>query len=240
MTKRRLNWAALLNARDLGGLPTTAGGTRFRAVVRSDTLRRLREAGRAALLAYGVRTIVDLRSHTEVRAAPSPLRDHAGYRNLPFIDEAGLAALASFDTAADTYLWQLESQAVRVAAVLRAVAEAPPGGVLVHCVAGKDRTGMVVALLLTVAGVAREAVAEDYGLSAEGLALMLEEALAAEPDSGQWARLRRAYTARPEAMARLLADLDSRYGGVDGYLERAGLGAETLRRLRRRLTSPPA
>jgi protein-tyrosine phosphatase len=235
MTTRRLTWAALLNARDLGGLPTAAGATPFGVVVRSDGLGRLTEAGRAELLAYGVRTIVDLRSETEVRAAPSPLRHHPGYRNLPFIDEAGLELLDRSDVAADTYLWQLESQAARVAAILRAVAGAPAGGVLVHCMAGKDRTGMVAALLLSVAGAGRQVVAEDYALSTAGLVPMLEEALAAEPDAGRRARLRRAYAAPPKAIVRLLEDLDGRYGGVDGYLRWAGVDAETRELLGRRL-----
>jgi protein-tyrosine phosphatase len=238
VTTRRLAWSALLNARDLGGLPTGAGGTRPGAVARSDALGRLTDEGRAALLAHGVRTIVDLRSETEVRTAPGPFRDHPGYRNLAFIDEAGLASLDRFELGADSYLWQLESQAVRVAAVLRAVADAPAGGVLVHCAAGKDRTGMVAALLLTVAGVERQVVAEDYALSAAGLVPMLEEALAAEPDPAGKARLRRMFTAPPGAMLGLLENLDGRYGGVEGYLEWAGVGPETRARLRQRLTGP--
>ena len=235
---RRLEWAALLNARDLGGLPALGGATRFGAVVRTDGHGRLMDAGRSALVAYGVRTIIDLRSVAEARGSPSPLRDHEGYRNLPFIDDGGLAQLARYDTAAESYLWQLESQAARVAAVLGAIAEAPAGGVLVHCFAGKDRTGLVAALLLTVAGVAPEVVAADYGLSEEALAGMLEEALAAEPDAGRRARLRRMFAAPPGAVERLLADLDARYGGVEGYLERAGVDGGARDALRRRLLAP--
>jgi len=235
---RRLEWAALVNARDLGGLPSAGGETRFRAVVRTDGHGRLTGAGRAALVAYGVRTIVDLRSATEVRDAPSPLRDHEGYRNLPFIDEAGLRQLDRYDTAAASYLWQLESQAVRVAAILHAIAEAPAGGVVVHCFAGKDRTGLITALLLTVAGVELDAVAGDYALSEAALAGMLDEALAAEPDPARRARLRLAYSAPPDAMALVLAELGRRYGGVEGYLDRTGVDGATRDALRRRLLDP--
>ncbi len=232
---RRLGWARLLNARDLGGLPAGDGTTRFRAVVRSDGPARLEDAGRAAMLAYGVATIVDLRSETEVGQAPSPLRDVPGYRHRPFIDEAGLEVVSRNGVAADTYLWQLESQAARVGAIFNEIAGAPPGAVLVHCAAGKDRTGMVAAMLLGLAGVEAAVVAGDYALSGEALLPLLEDVLAAEPDADRQAFIRRMFACPPEAMLRLLADLDGRYGGVAGYLTAAGVGAEAQERLRRRL-----
>jgi len=238
--RRRLEWAALLNARDLGGLPTATGETRFGGVVRTEGHRRLTDAGRSALVAYGVGTIIDLRSATEARESPSPLRDHAGYRNRPLIDEAALEQVARYDRVADSYLWQLESQAARTAAIMLAIAEAPAGGVVVHCHAGKDRTGLVAALLLTLAGVDRQVVAADYAISGEALVPMLEEALAAEPDAPRRARLLGAYAAPPEALVQVLADLDGRYGGgVDGYLEHAGVDARARDALRRRLLAAP-
>jgi protein-tyrosine phosphatase len=235
---RRLEWTALVNARDLGGLKGAGGETRFGAVVRTEGHGRLTRAGRAALVAYGVRTIIDLRSSMEARQSASPLRDHEGYRNLPFIDEAGLQQVARYATAAESYLWQLESQATRVAAILHAVAGAPAGGVVVHCFAGKDRTGLITALLLTAAGVEPDAVAGDYALSEPALAGMLEEALAAEPDPARRARLRLAYAAPPEAMELVLAQLGRRYGGVEGYLDRVGVDGATRELLRRRLLAP--
>src|SRR5215472_14308449 len=132
--ERRLPWDNLLNARDLGRLPAE---------------------GRAAVLAYGVNTIVDVRSPRELAAVPSPFAGFPEYRSLPFFDDAAQAASSPHDTAAENYLDWLTTQPARVAAILHGIADAPPGCILVHCVAGKDRTGVVVALVLAVAGVDR-------------------------------------------------------------------------------------
>jgi protein-tyrosine phosphatase len=205
--------------------------------VRTDRLDRLTDAGRAALLAYGVATIVDLRSENELLAAPSPLRDLDGYRHLPFLDEAAILQADRFDLAVESYLWQLENRAALVADILHTIAGAPPGCVVVHCAAGKDRTGMVSALLLSVAGVDRPAIAADYALSTPWLdaAEDGEEGLAALPDAANRARLRRIYESRPETMLGLLAAVDSRHGGVAGFLAGIGVDEGAQERLRARL-----
>jgi protein-tyrosine phosphatase len=234
---RRLAWADLHNARDLGGLPAAGGRTAFQSVVRTDRLDRLTEAGRAALLAYGVATIVDLRSTGELLAAPSPLRDMDGYRHLPFLDEAAIHHANRFESAIESYLWQLENRMSLVAAAIHAIAEAPPGCVLVHCAAGKDRTGIVSALVLSVAGVDRATIAADYALSTPWLdaARDGEEGLGAQPDAVERARLRRVYESRPETILGLLAAVDSRHGGIAGYLTAIGVGEGAQDRLRARL-----
>jgi protein tyrosine/serine phosphatase len=233
---RLLDWPALFNARDLGGLPAAGGATRFGALVRSDTLRRLTEPGWAALRAHGVTTILDQRAPTESRNWSYPVGDHATYRNMPFMDDAALASVgARFEVDGDNYLWQLEHEPRRIGAILTAIADAPPGGVLIHCAAGKDRTGLVTALALSVAGVDRETVVADYALTQAAMAPMLEEQLAAEPDRSRWDRMRVAYRCRPELLTAVLAELDSRHGGVAGYLDRAGVDDAKLDRIRTRL-----
>jgi len=237
MPDRRLRWDNLLNARDVGGLPTARGRTPFGALVRSDSLRRLTADGQAAMLAYGVTTIVDLRSSRERVAAPSPLRDHDGYRPLPFMDDASVGATSRYDTAAENYLDWMATHAARIPAILRAIADAPPGAVLVHCAAGKDRTGVVVALVLSVAGVDRDAIAEDYALSVwwnEGV--RDEDEIATGPDAAERQRDRRIYHPRPENMVAMLAELDRLHGGVDGYLGAIGVGPAVRERLGERLS----
>jgi protein-tyrosine phosphatase len=90
---RRLDWAALVNARDVGGYPTTDGRSiRWGALVRSDSLSSLTPAGRDALIACGVRTVIDLRMPMEIERAPNPFADRRddgiAYHNVSFIDPA--------------------------------------------------------------------------------------------------------------------------------------------------------
>lgn len=232
---RRLAWADLINARDAGGLPAAAGRVRPAAFVRTDSLVRLTDAGREALLAHGVTTIVDLRAPSELAEWPNPLDGHPGFRNLPLIGDGDLDAGVRFDSAEEAYCWMVQRHAPRIAAIVRGIADAPPGGVLVHCAAGKDRTGIVAALVLSVAGVDREAIADDYALSAWWVERMLEDWLAAQPNPADHERLRRMNQARPEIILAMLADLDRRHGGVSGYLAGIGVEEEAQERLRRRL-----
>jgi protein-tyrosine phosphatase len=240
---RRLAWEGCLNARDLGGYATADGReTRWGAVVRSDSLAALTEAGRAALAAYGVRTIVDLRLQVEIDEQPNPFAepgDHGiAYTKLSIIDPAAGFPPDTF-TLAENYLWMLDRFRGQVAEVMAAIANAPEGGVLVHCAAGKDRTGLVSALLLALVDVPAETIAADYALTAEYLKLRDEDWL--ENGPGERAE-REAAAARfaptAEVMLEVLDQLTRRYGGVEPYLVEAGVPAADLRRLRERLLGP--
>jgi protein-tyrosine phosphatase len=135
----------------------------------------------------------------------------------------------------DVYLEFLESRRPQFAAALEAVAAADAGGVLVHCMGGKDRTGLLCALVLRINGVPAEAIADDYGQSERNLAdATARWVAAAETDEERDWRLR--ISAGPaEAMLEVLATLDERYGGADGYLRAAGLDDRSLELLHARL-----
>ena len=240
---RRLAWEGLLNARDLGGYATEDGReTRWGAVVRSAALAALTEAGRAALADYGVRTIVDLRLPDELDREPNPFAepgDHGiAYTNVSIIDPA-----AGFPpdtvTLAETYLWSLERFSGLMTQAMEAVARAPEGAVLIHCAAGKDRTGLISALLLGAVGVPAATIADDYALTAELLRPRDLEWL--ENGPGERAE-REAMLARfaptAEVMLEVLAKLTERYGGVEPYLLAAGVPPGDLERLRERLLAP--
>lgn len=252
MRERTLTWDGCLNVRDLGGHATEQGGeTRFGEIVRADSVRQLSDEGWEALVAYGVRTIVDLRFHEELEADPP--------RELPVelvhvqllgeqdpevaaeLDAIGAAAAEPELGTRDVYLEFLERYRENFATAVAAVARAD-GPVVVHCQGGKDRTGLVVALLLRVAGVPVDDIAADYALSADNLAPAIEEWIAAGETPEEQARRRRISVGTARVMREVLEELDRRYGGVEGYLRAAGVADEDLDRVRARLRpqAPPA
>ena len=129
----------------------------------------------------------------------------------------------------------LDRRAEHIAAMARAVAHAASGGVLIHCLAGKDRTGIAVAMLLGLVGVSEADIAADYSLSTANLAAELTAALAAAPDDEARARLERSYDASAETMLATLSHLRTRHGGAKAYLMRAGLSDADVERIRARL-----
>jgi protein tyrosine/serine phosphatase len=242
---RRLVWDGCANIRDLGGHPTEDGGTTaFGAVVRADSVRRLSDAGWAQLADYGIRTIVDLRFHDEL-AADQPFEAPVEVVNVPVLpdpasshwDEIQAISEAALDEAAATaavYLEFLERFSDGFARAVSAVAGADDGGVVVHCMAGKDRTGLVSALLLRVAGVPIADVVEDYAVSERNLERLSGPWIAEAADERERGRRRRIAGTPPQAMERVLADLDGR-GGATGYLRAAGVSEQELELVRARL-----
>jgi protein-tyrosine phosphatase len=241
---RLLAWEGCLNARDLGGYATEDGReTRWGAVVRSDSPAALTEAGRAALADYGVRTIVDLRLPTELADYPNPFAepgDHGiAYTNVSFIDPAA-APPDAVSTLAEDYLQMLDRYRQGVAEAMTAIARAPDGVVVIHCAAGKDRTGLISALLLGLAGVPADTIAADYAITAELLRPRDQAWLAGldpEERAEREAMLAR-YAPTAEVMLAVLEGLGERFGGVEPYLLATGLGTDDLERLRDRLLAP--
>jgi protein tyrosine/serine phosphatase len=225
-----LDWPGLVNARDLGGLPVRDGHIRRGALIRSDSLTRLTHPD--ALREAGVTRIVDLRRPGESVEA-HPFADDPVYVNLPVEDPADIKNVTS--TMGALYLDMLDARPELFAAALGAIADAEPGAVVVHCAAGKDRTGLVVALALTVAGAERDVVAADYALTAERLAPHVEQELSLVEDEKQRAWFRKHQSTPAEFMTGVLDHLEDRYGGVIAYLRSGGMTEEQLSALRERL-----
>jgi protein-tyrosine phosphatase len=241
LTERRLDWAACYNVRDLGGLATQDGGqTAWRAVVRSDHPGRLTSAGRQALIEYGVRTIIDLRAPHEAQKEPYVFShpDAPVYLNLPlesFVPQVS-ALISRAANRAEVYGIILDHYPHLMADVMRALADARPGGVMIHCHNGKDRTGMVVALLLCLAGVPEPTIVADYAESQVSLR-PLYQATAAQAGSTDYLGFWHRPTATPDMMQAMLAHLAAAYGGVRPYLKAAGLSVNEMERLVNRLRS---
>lgn len=246
---RDLVWDGCLNVRELGGLPTRDGGeTRFGAVVRADSVRQLSEEGWQALVEHGVRTVVDLRDDHE-RAEDPPADLPVEVVRVPFfagnqaerdalgaeLDAAVEAAPDAATATRDVYLIFLERFRANAAAAVQAIANAPEGGIVIHCVGGKDRTGLLSAFLLHLAGVDDEDIAADYALSEERLRPRHDAWFAAAQSEEELERLRRIAQTPAASMVGVFAELERRYGGVEEYLCAAGVSDEELRLVRTRL-----
>jgi protein-tyrosine phosphatase len=238
MATRDLVWDGCVNVRDLGGLPTEdARATRFGAVVRADSIGRLSGAGWEALLRYGVARIVDLRWHEELAADP-PREVDVEVVHVPVFPDLGDPAWQEAEAGGDRgreYAWLLETGVERFSAAVTAVAEADGGPVVVHCAAGKDRTGLVVALMLRLAGVPLEEVVHDYVLSGLNLAPLIEPWIETAPDERERERRRYVGQTPPGAIEHAVRDVERRHGSVDEYLRSGGTAGRTLDRIRERL-----
>ena len=231
---RHLAWDGCWNVRDLGGLLTTDGRPiRRGAIVRSDSANRLTATGWSALLAHGVRTIVDLRDADEYVADASPRSAELTTVCVPLEDRTDAAFWDRWRHLSGTPLYYralLERWPERFAAVFAAIADADPGGVLIHCAAGRDRTGLVTLLLLALAGVPPDEIASDYALSAERLRVRWNHEGRPDEDLSAQELLR---TANASARSAILATLDRL--DVAAYLRAGGLRpdqeATVLRRL---------
>jgi protein-tyrosine phosphatase len=238
--ERHLGWDGCFNVRDLGGLPTVDGReTRWGAIVRGDAPDRLTDAGWEALLAHGIRTIVDLRNDDE-RGSDAASRPEE-------VSTVHVALDGTEDREFWNDAWELGPEFAtpmyygphferfpdRSAAVVAAIANAQPGGVYFHCVGGRDRSGQIAMLLLALAGVVPDEIVADYELSATRL--VRRYAALGEPDQGPELAefLAREGTSARELILSILASLDA-----EAYLRSAGLADEELTRVRDRLLEP--
>ena len=227
------------NIRDLGGYARTTGGTtQWGRLLRGEALHHLRDDSVATLLDRDLTLVIDLRGPHETGVTPHPFRDHArvGHRNIVLFDAlAPIAMTATPFNMAQRYCDALDTCGPRLAQVLRAIIAAPPGVVLFHCSAGKDRTGIVAAVLLLVSGVARDDVIADYALTAAAKSLiehLRSRALStgAEPD-----HVERVLASDAATMTTMLDHLDAVHGGIARYLEGIGLRPDEVRALANRL-----
>jgi protein tyrosine/serine phosphatase len=240
---RLLEWEGCLNVRDLGGVAVAGGGeTRYGVLIRADNIRRLTEDGWRSLAAHGVSRIVDLRWQTELDEDPP--RDLAievvhvsllGEFDPDFSDDI-LDYMAADDPAgywAISYTRILERFAPNFGRALAAIADAPEGAVVFHCAGGKDRTGLVAALLLRLAGAPVDEIARDYALTAgRGVGnRWVEESR----DDDERAIRSFMQNTPADAMRRAIEQLERDHGSVEAYLRHAGLDEARIELLKTRL-----
>lgn len=220
-------WEGSLNARfTLPGL------------IRSANLSFLTGQRRAALLRAGISRILDLRNRTERQIAPAPFAGRPEYLNLPLLPQrhAEIDEIhATGQTNADFYRVYLDHAGNQMATVFGAMHDAPPGLLLIHCHAGKDRTGLVAALAQELCGLPREQIMAEYAETDEYLGQFYAEMLERQPDPEKRAGLATFLVGRPEDILAALEHLDTEWNGVSAYLEAFGFGQAEQERLVARL-----
>lgn len=233
---RRIPMAGPLNLRDLGGYPTSCGElVRWRRALRSDSLASMTAEDAERLgTELGVRSVIDLRTSAEIKVNGSVPPGPFAYHHLPIIDETGNLDPVFFPGVAlhDLYWWLLGRAGARFADVLEVLAASAEPGVF-FCAAGKDRTGLVAALLLGTLGVADEDIALDYSLTAEVMPGIIERARTWSADSGPALSFPpQVYGAEADTMLQVLRELRREHGSVLGYVLDAGLDMRSVEELR--------
>ncbi|WP_322748011.1 MULTISPECIES: tyrosine-protein phosphatase [unclassified Frankia] len=246
MTDRWIHLDGCANARDLGDLPTTAGGsTRRGLLIRCDTVQQLTvDATNVLINEFGLRTVLDLRTPKEAAAEGRGLlaETEVGYHNTAFIPDLYLVPgdpehkviveQRSKRETVEHYLDYLTRPASAVPTALRLLTQPAELPTLFHCAAGKDRTGVLAALVLDIVGVRREAIVDDYVMTNERLP-QIKTRLSAMPTYSRSARSD--IGCRPETMVTFFETLDQRWGGAAGWALGHGITQAELDVLRKTL-----
>ena len=239
--KRRIELEGCYNFRDLGGYPAAGGrSVRWRQLFRSDALHHLTRRDVERLTReFGIGHVVDLRSNKELRTEGRGLLSSATprFHHLPLFDgdlSEGKARSAALSLA-DLYFLMVESAKQAIARVVTMLGESDAPAVY-HCAAGKDRTGVVSAVLLGVLGVREEVIVADYAASQDKLDAVIGRLLATESYQEMLAMLPEdTQHAEPETMISLLDRVRERYGSMADYALAAGVSRSSVERLRDRL-----
>ena len=235
--RRNLNLGSVQNLRDLGGYSTKEGRkTKWGIFLRSGDMSAMTKDDQAALLRQGIRCVIDLRMAKEIAIAPNVFSDskkvaffNHDFWGTRFDDYRSKRKSATpEEKLSDLYCAGLEINGFVMAAVMKTLASGE-GGFVFHCRSGKDRTGLVAALLLVIAGVPDEVVAKDFGLSTT----YLNEPELTEDDLKKPGAYQKG--SAPETMMLTLDFLRDRYGGVEGYLSDQGVSVSEIESIREKI-----
>ena len=240
---RSLTFSTSYNFRDVGGYAGLDGRTvSWRRLFRADSLHRFKGADLEAFGALGVRTVIDLRRPFEIEEhGRVPHTDGLDYRNL-VLEHVDWKDVPHPDDVvherwlADRYLNFAEDGREALSTALSVIADPAAAPVVVHCMAGKDRTGVTCALALALVGVADEDIAADYSLTTVAMQSLVEYLRANNPEAVEGQE--HMFDSPAEAMALFLADLRARHGSIENYAREIGLKDEQVAAMRDHLLVP--
>ncbi len=230
--------------RDLGGLPLADGRSiRHGAFVRADSPHNMTAAGFDALRAHGVRTVIDLRMARELEMLPNPLREQPdlAFHHISLLGGPGDPQYlrdVNLPPHAEWVQMMVDLAQPRLAECMRVIAAAPAGGILFHCYAGKDRTGLIADMLLSLVGVPDEVIADDYVLTNERFGLEANPMLSGVEDAEQRLRMIGEWRVFRETAHAALARIRAIGGDTRGFLRHIGLLDAEITAIETRLLMP--
>jgi protein-tyrosine phosphatase len=243
--ERLISLSGATNFRDVGGYETVDGRrTRWRTLFRADGLSRLTDEDLTVIDSLHIATVIDLRTSYELELGKFPVeRIPVGFHHFPLLDEMpdpdrfkivpGMLAKQYKEMARDA--------AGQIAGAIKLLVEQGTLPAVIHCTAGKDRTGLVMAIVLSLLGVPEQTVVEDYAKSAAAMTRLRASLIARYPEGR--ATIEEAdemFAAHPEYMAGLLEDLQGEFGSIVGYAEQTGIGPDVVLELQQALLEPAA
>ncbi len=227
---RRFLLSNTLNTRDLGGYPIAYGKTTtYKVFLRSDVPIQVSNEDIELLLSNNITTIVDLRSDDEVQRKPCALKNEKNFQYYHCKAHGDGCLPTSVESVSDSYFEMVDEQK-NVLNIMRVFAKAK-GGVLYHCTAGKDRTGVISALLLLLAGVCKTDISADYQISKAYLASMIQQFCKSNKNVDV-----NIITPKAEYMEKFLDIFQQKYNSVEEYFSQIGLSDSEVLQLKTKLT----
>lgn len=243
--KRLIELDGIQNLRELGGYTTRSGKRiRYKRLLRSGNLDQVLSESQTQLLAYGVNHIIDVRDEWEQANYPNVFTEteQIHYQNVPFIgdvhlkDDESTRIMDEADSLSDTYAFLLENCEPQILSILQAIAQSRKTDcTIVHCVAGKDRTGLIIALVLAALDIPDETIIKDYAYSGMWSDEFEKHWQNEADDEQQIIKCKRDAAATEEIMQKTLLYLQVKYGGINDYLDAIGCDQSLREKLQNQL-----
>ncbi len=229
-TQRRYSLESIVNCRDLGGYPSKYGCTKFGRFIRCGTVSRPTDNDIKALKELNISAVVDLRGDFEFNDQSNDMERLTGNVNHVSLYELNVAEAKNVKmTLSEVYEFIVDNYRENIGKALKVIAEAPEGAVLYHCFLGKDRTGILTLMLLTIAGVDEDDIVADYQLTYT----YLENYIHTHADS-LWDTNAEMHYSLPQTMRTLIAYIKHKYGSVQDYIYSTGIDDESIEKIRKR------
>ena len=243
--KQHLKIEGTFNTRDIGGYVTQDGRKiRFRKLIRSDSLDKIPAKSQKALLDYGIRSIIDLRKSIEMQRTPNVFlgSDKVAYYHQNMVGDIRIRERESIPESLGyvehmrwSYSVVLDKRQSQVRDTLSTLADPDTFPALIHCAGGTERTGLITALVLGIAGVPAETIAEDFAISAWfNFPRHLERNPEISTSNYTWKNYQEE-SSRPETMLAVLRTLDERHSGIEGYARNIGVSQHEIDSIRNAL-----